>query len=285
MTDRVTKPRPRKKREAKPSPIERGTAATGISPKLEVVVKAEPDTPGHPSTTSALPVAIPSGRKHSIERVQRSELDSQEAIARIQHHYRFPSLYQPSRAIPDALDTAFISHFVQQNNTSRKYSPDIPWISHLPDVHGNTTKPAVRLAIRAASMAFFAVVHRNTAILVDSYRWYAMSLNYQRQSLARLGANSIPNPEEILVPIILSIYEVYAGTTTTSLWPHMAAAAKIIELRGPTNCTGMTSTLFKIMRVSDVSPSPRWFRLPLTVSRDTKPSSSTPPPPSPPTNG
>lgn len=252
MTDRVTKPRPRKKREVKTSPTDRLAAAEEVSPKFEVVVKAEPDTPGPPS---ALPVTLPPSRKYSVEHVQRSELDSREAINRIQEYYRQSSLalYQPSRAVPDALDTAFISHFVQANNSRRKYTPAVPWITHLPNLSGDTSKPSVRLSIRAASMAFYAVVHRDTTILVDSYRWYTMSLNCQRQSLARIGANSIPDPEEILVPIILAIYEAYAGTTTTSIWPHMAAAAKIIEMRGTTNCTGITSTLFKIMRVSDVS--------------------------------
>lgn len=255
MTDRVTKPRPRKKREAKTSPVVRTKREKDASPSRGVLlIKAEPDTPDYPSTTSALPVATPSSRKSSVSVEPSSdELATRNAIAQIQRHYRLPALYQPSRAVPDALDVAFISHFVHQNNTNRKYTPNVPWLTSLPDIHGTATKPAVRLSIRAASMAFYAAVHRDTTILVDSYRWYTMSLNCQRQSLTRLGANSIPDAEEILVPIILSIYEAYAGTTTTSMWPHMAAAAKIIELRGPSNCKGMTSTLFKIMRVSDVS--------------------------------
>jgi hypothetical protein len=249
MTDRVTRPRPRKKRDVKPSP-----AGQAAAPSVEVAVKAEPGTPGPPAATSALPVATASSRKPSSAQVHRScEVPARDAIAHIKRHYRLPALLQPSRAVSDALDLAFISHFVQQNNTTRKYTPDVPWITSLPSVHGAATKPAVRLSIRAASMAFYAAVHRDTTILVDSYQWYTMSLNCQRQSLARLGAHSVPDAEEILVPIILSIYEAYAGTTTTSMWPHMAAAAKIIELRGPTNCTGITATLFRIMRVSDVS--------------------------------
>ncbi|KAJ4349654.1 uncharacterized protein N0V89_008271 [Didymosphaeria variabile] len=254
MTERVTRPRPRAKREVKTSPVVCAKSENEASPNDKVLVKNEPGTPDHPSSKSALPVASPSSRKPSmLDQVQRKELATRDAIAQIQRHYRLPALYQPSKAVPDALDMAFISHFVHQNNATRKYTPEVPWITSLPDVHGTASKPAVRLSIRAASMAFYAAVHRDTTILVDSYRWYTMSLNCQRQSLARLPANTIPDAEEILVPIILSIYEAYAGTTTTSMWPHMAAAAKIVELRGPTNCTGITSTLFKIMRVSDVS--------------------------------
>ncbi|KAF1970043.1 hypothetical protein BU23DRAFT_557207 [Bimuria novae-zelandiae CBS 107.79] len=251
MTDRVTKPRQRKRRDIKNLPIERTTASKEVSPRIEVVIKTEPDTLGHPSSIAALPVAVPPDRLYASDQVQRSELNSKDAVARIQQHYRLPALVQPSRAIPDALDTAFISHFLQQNNNTRKFSPEVPFLTHLPNLHGNSSKPAMRLSIRAASMAFYAVVHRDTTILVDSYRWYNMSLNCQRLSLARLGSNNIPDPDEILVPIILSIYEAYAGTTETSIWPHMAAASKLIELRGSANCTGITSTLFKIMRVSD----------------------------------
>ncbi|KAJ4299221.1 hypothetical protein N0V90_004465 [Kalmusia sp. IMI 367209] len=249
MTDRVTKARPRKKREVKLLPSARSTETPPA--KDEVVVKTEPDAADKPSTLSALPLAMPPSRETSVDRLQLSESETQDAIARIQRQYRLPAYHHPSRAIPDALDMAFISHFVQQNNNPRKYIPEVPWITQLPNLHGTTSKLAVRLSIRAASMAFYAVVHRDTTILVDSYRWYTMSLNCQRQSLARLSAQSIPDVEEILVPIILSIYETYAGTTTTSIWPHLAAASKILELRGPTNCTGVSSTLFKIMRVSD----------------------------------
>lgn len=250
MTDRASRPRPRKKREVKTSSEARSKTEKEASPNDGVLVKMEPGTPD-PSTASALPVASASNREPSAGQVQRGQLATKDAIAQIQLHYRLPALYQPSRAVSDALDVAFISHFVQQNNTTRKYTPDIPWITSLPDAA--TAKPAVRFSIRAAAMAFYAAVHKDTTILVDSYRWYTMSLNSQRQSLARLSANSVPDADEILVPIILSIYEAYAGTTTTSMWPHMAAAAKIIELRGPTNCRGITATLFRIMRVSDVS--------------------------------
>lgn len=248
------KPRPRKKREPKTSPgaTSAGTTAAADDEASEVVVKREPDAADEPSAISALPPAMPASRQPAVGKVEPNESETQDAVARIQHQYRLPAYRQPSRAVPDALDIAFISHFVQQNNNSRKYTPEVPWITQLPNLHGATTNPAVRLSIRAASMAFYAVVHRDTTVLVDSYRWYIVSLNCQRRSLARLPNGKIPNTEEILVPIILSIYETYAGTTTTSIWPHLAAAAKFLELRGPDNCNGVTSTLFKIMRVSDV---------------------------------
>lgn len=39
-----------------------------------------------------------------------------------------------------------------------------------------------------------------------------------------------------------------------SVFQHLAAAAKILEMRGPGNCiTGVAHQLFKVMRVTNVS--------------------------------
>ncbi|PVI00830.1 hypothetical protein DM02DRAFT_493388, partial [Periconia macrospinosa] len=199
--------------------------------------------------------------------------DAEEAVATIRHQYKLPSYYRPAKIISEALDVAFITHFVQLNHGIRPYNPEIPWITHLPRLRQTAVKPALRLSIRAASMAFYATVHHDPAILVDSFRWYTMSLNCQRQSLDRLGVDVIPTEEEILVPIILSLYEVFAGTTTTSIWHHLSAAIRIIAMRGPQNCRGVTFPMFKAMRVSDahlsivfnrpsVFASPEWMTIP-----------------------
>lgn len=242
MTDRVAKPRQRKKRDSASTIAIR---EKDPSAKNRPAPRAAPD-----AVESATPLHVePPGRDSDLE---CTELGADEAIAAIRYQYKLPTTYQPSKIVSDALDRAFISHFVQLNKGVRSVSPEIPWITHLPNMHERATKPALRLSIRAASMAFYATVHRDTTILVDSYRWYTMSLNCQRLALARLGSDAIPTSEEMLVPIILSLYEVWAGTTSTSLWHHLSAATKIIELRGPKNCTGVAFPIFKAMRVSDV---------------------------------
>ena len=181
--------------------------------------------------------------------------EAEKAIATIRYQYRAPQLYQPSKIQGDALDMAFLQHFVELNQNTRNYTPEIPWLAHLPGIHRKAVKPAVKLSIRAASMAFFANIHHDSTILVDSYRWYTVSLNAQRMSLARLNSSGrIPDDEEILVPIILGLYEVYAGTTSDSVLHHVAAACEIIKMRGPENCkSGIVWPMFKAMRTSDVS--------------------------------
>jgi hypothetical protein len=207
----------------------------------------EPDA----TESVALQVVEPPHRKAYMDQWPRRTADETLAVRRYQH--RPPTLYQPSKAVPDAVDMAFVTHFVQSMSSVTTYRPEIPWITHLPNLQTKAIKPALRLSIRATSMAFYATLHRDPSMLVDSFKWYTMSLNSQRLSLARLGAHSIPAAEETLVPIILGLYEVYAGTTTTSMWHHLAAATKILELRGPINCKGLSAPLFKVMRVSAVS--------------------------------
>jgi hypothetical protein len=246
MTDRVAKPIPRRKRESRSSSIavrqhEQKSASTQAH-------GSEPDA----TERATLQVVGPPNRKSYSPMDQWPGRTANDTTKASQYQYRMPALYQPSKAVPDALDMAFVSHFVQSMSSVATYRPEIPWLTHLPNLQSKTVKPALRLSIRATSMAFYATLHRDTTMLVDSFRWYAMSLNSQRQSLARLGAHSIPSVEETLVPIILGLYEVYAGTTTTSMWHHLAAATKILELRGPSNCKGLILPLFQAMRVSAV---------------------------------
>jgi hypothetical protein len=251
MTDRVTKPRQRKKREQRTPLVvckdEQQSAST--EPCTDEPDRA--DGIPTPPTSSTLPaVGSPDGITSGDQRLDRQ---ADQAIAFVRFQYKMPMRYQPSRAVPDALDLMFVRHFVQRMTSVRMDNRmEIPWITHLPNMREKTMNPALRLSIRATSMAFYATLHRDTTILVDSFKWYTMSLNSQRRSLAKMGTDSIPAPEEMIVPIILSLYEVYAGTTTTSMWHHLAAASKILELRGPENCKGMAFPLFKAMRVSAV---------------------------------
>ncbi|KAJ4335728.1 hypothetical protein N0V95_008832 [Ascochyta clinopodiicola] len=254
MTDRVTKPRAKKKKTVTKSAL--------VVPVREGDTQAQ--TPSTRRDSALTTKSEPSGQETLLHNVPLSSAPSEDdplspeaekAIATIRYQYRAPQLYQPSKIQGDALDIAFLLHFVEMNQNSRSYTPEIPWLTHLPVIHSKAAKPAVKLSIRAASMAFFAKLHQDPTILVDSYRWYTVSLNAQRMSLSRLGdQNRMPDDEEILVPIILGLYEVYAGTTSDSVLHHVAAACEIIKMRGPENCkSGVVWPMFKAMRVSDVS--------------------------------
>ncbi|KAF3042708.1 hypothetical protein E8E12_008624 [Didymella heteroderae] len=247
---------------------EKGELKKKTGTKLNVAAAArEGDTPPPPSSSARRDSTLttksePSETGSSLHDVPLSATshegdvlspEAEKAVATIRYQYRAPQYYQPSKIQGDALDVAFLLHFVEMNQNTRNYTPEIPWLTHLPVIHSKAVKPAVKLSIRAASMAFFAKIHHDPTILVDSYRWYTVSLNAQRQSLSRLtGPDRIPDDEEILVPIILGLYEVYAGTTSDSVLHHVAAACEIIKMRGPNQVkSGMVWPMFKAMRVSD----------------------------------
>jgi hypothetical protein len=248
MTERaqVVKPRARKKKEATRTAVaireKNENQLAGLDPD-----RAIPE-PTNKTTAMDMPLAnpmFPTDRRHT-EEVER-------AITAIRYQYKPPQFNQPSRVLPEALDTAFISHYVELNKGTKTYAPEIQWLAHLPRIHSNATKPAVRLSLRAVSMAFYGKLHNDSSILVDSWRWYTLSLSAQRTSIARLKKDSIPEEEEVLVPLILALYEIYVGATSSGSMAHLVAAGDIMNMRGPSNCrSGAIWPLFKGIRSSDV---------------------------------
>jgi len=88
----------------------------------------------------------------------------------------------------------------------------------------------------------------------DCYQWCISGLNRQRAALSGLDETATPDIEEVLVPTIVSLYEVFTSTTPVSVFQHLAAAVKILEMRGPHNyITGVAHQLFNAMRVANVS--------------------------------
>jgi len=247
MTERIVKPRGRKKKETTRAAMvirQKSTENANASCSSD-----EANTELQQKTT-ALDMPVPSPM---FPRERRYSADVERAVTAIRYQYRPPTFYQPSKVKPEALDAAFLAHYVQLNAGSRSYSPEIQWLNHLPRIHADATKPAVRLSLRAVSMAFYAKLHHDPSILLDSWRWYSVSLNAQRLSLSRLKGNDIPEEGEVLVPLILALYELYCGTTASGAMIHLSAAAKIMNLRGPSNCrTGAIWPLFKGIRNADV---------------------------------
>jgi hypothetical protein len=187
----------------------------------------------------------------------------------------------------DAFDQLFISHFVALNTGIRSYNAETPWIALLPGLSTTAKTPALKYSLRAAAMALYGKVHREAPILVDSYRWYGYSLINQHKALAKLKRGAIPSQEECLAPVILGLYEVYAGTSPSTVFQHLAAAARILAMRGPRNCSsGDSLPLFIALRVSEVGS----FSVLINVLsanslRRTRLLSSTSPPYSPRRNG
>jgi hypothetical protein len=247
MTERVAKPRGRKKKETTRAAVTIRRKATSDSDDSKSLVLPRIQ-PSRKSSAVDMPVPNP---MFPVER--RYTEDVERAVTAIRYQYRPPTFYQPTKVNPEALDIAFLSHYVQLNSGSKTYSPEIQWLNHLPRIHANATKPAVKLSLRAVSMAFFAKQHHDPSILLDSWRWYNVSLNAQRQSIAKLKGDDIPEEGEVLVPLILALYEVYCGTTAAGAMIHLAAAGRIMNMRGPSNCkTGAIWPLFKGIRNAEV---------------------------------
>jgi hypothetical protein len=247
MTERVAQPRARKKKEStrKEMSIREKTDQDSDVPKKVRLPRIQLER-----KSSVLDMPIPNPM---FPTERRYTANVELAMTAVRYQYRPPILYQPTKVNPMALDTAFLSHYVQFNAGSRTYSPEIQWLNHLPRIHSESTKPAVNISLRALSMAFFAKMHHDQSILVDSWRWYSASLSVQRTSLSKLKNDEIPEEGEVLVPLILSLYELYCGSTASGSMIHLNAAARILNLRGPSNCkTGAIWPLFKGIRNAEV---------------------------------
>ncbi|KAF2825321.1 hypothetical protein CC86DRAFT_295060 [Ophiobolus disseminans] len=275
MTERIAKPRGRKKKETMRANVamrakDTGDSSSGRGSSISLSGSQPEAAPFH------IPVQTP-----SIATERKDSADLECAITLKRYRQKTPTFYQPSNIKAEALDAAFLAHYVRLNASSRTYSPEIQWINHLPRLFAEATKPAVRLSLRAISMASYARSHHDPSIMVDSWRWYSVSLRAQRISLSKLKGDEIPEEGEVLVPIILTLYELYFGTAASSSMVHIGAAAKIMNMRGPSNCrTGAIWPLFKGIRNAEahqsviagkpsVYSSPDWMTIPfIDMPRD-----------------
>ena len=245
MTERITKPRARRKREINQSSI----PVRAKSPEIKKVGRHEDAAvPETQKTVLDIPLLNP-----LLSADRRYPTSMELAVTAIRYQYRPPALIQPSQIIPEALDTAFISHYVQVNTES--HSPDVLWLNYLPHLHAGTTKFAVKCCLRAVSMAFFGKLHRDPSILVDSWRWYTSSLNAHHTSYAKLKDDQKPADDDLYIPLLLAFYGIYVGTTSSHAVEHLTAVAKLLYLAGPAKCTkGPAWTIFQAMRPGAVSP-------------------------------
>ncbi|KAF2744764.1 hypothetical protein M011DRAFT_479524 [Sporormia fimetaria CBS 119925] len=275
MTDKVTKRRQRKKKDPElvlpnntPIPDSDDTRSESLEVLTSPCIRQRQDSVA--TSTWNSPEAEP--RHLALE---------QEGVVALSSQFRLPAIYQPSLAVPEALDNLFISHFVALNTGVRSYHAETPWIALLPGLQSRATTPALKFSLRAVSMALWAKFHRNAPVLVDSYRWYTRSLKSQRMAIAKLNTGRLPTDEECLAPIILGLYEVYAGTTPSTVFQHLAAAAQIVAMRGPWNCTAEDALpLFIALRVSEahkaivfnrpsVFSTPEWMTIPFILTPKT----------------
>ncbi|EMD64345.1 hypothetical protein COCSADRAFT_89744 [Bipolaris sorokiniana ND90Pr] len=243
MTERVVKPKGRKKKETVRASAS-ASASTSETPAAKTshhVVSIASKKPATPLDMPLQNPMFPTNSRHA-EQVER-------ATTAIRYHYRPPTFNQPSKALSSTLDNVFLTHYVELNHVKNAYAPEIQWLVHLPEIFSNASKPAVRISLRAMSMAFYGKYHHDSSILIDSWRWYTVALSTQRNSIARMKKNDMPDEGEVLVPLILALYELYVSATSAGLLAHLDAAGEIMKMRGPTNCrSGVIWPLFKAIR-------------------------------------
>ncbi|XP_014557990.1 hypothetical protein COCVIDRAFT_95856 [Bipolaris victoriae FI3] len=241
MTERVGKPKGRKKKEIVRASASASTSETPATKPSHHAVSIASKKPATPLDMPLQNPMFPTNSRHA-EQVER-------ATIAIRYHYRPPTFNQPSKALSSTLDNAFLTHYVELNHVKNAYAPEIQWLAHLPEIFSSASKPAVRLSLRAMSMAFYGKYHHDSSILIDSWRWYTVALSVQRNSIAKMKKNNIPDEGEVLVPLILALYELYVGATSAGLLAHLDAAGEIMKMRGPANCrSGVIWPLFKAIR-------------------------------------
>lgn len=249
MTERIARPRQRKKKEAARAPL----SIRQKSPRDTENIP--PSKPVEFELDQKLPtLEVPISHLHALEpKTTRHAADVEEFIALIKYRHQIPSLYQPSNIRPQALDTAFLSHYIKGNDVAPSNSVEMQWLHSIPRLYSEDSKPAVTLSLRALFMAYYAKLHNDPSIMVDSWKWYTRGLNAQRNSLANMKGKEIPTEGEVMVPSIISLYETHVGRNKAGAVSHMHAVGKVIYMRGPANCkVGAIWPLFKGIRNLDV---------------------------------
>lgn len=132
------------------------------------------------------------------------------------------------------------------------------WIRELPQMASMGDIPALRIAIRAASMACYANTLQLTSLRTDACRWYTVSLNQQNRLLSRIsqgdGKVKQPTLEELFTSIMFVYFEL-SNCTSISAWSsHIMGAVTLCKLMGPeVYCSVVPTALFRTIRMISVS--------------------------------
>jgi hypothetical protein len=123
----------------------------------------------------------------------------------------------------------------------------------------NSTSPALKFAMRAGTMAFYGNLTKNVALQTDAGRWYSKAIQLEMGILAakaskKRGAPRTVNPDDILTPMILALFESAMCISPMGWAHHLTAAAKLLEVLGPEHCQkGAMHDIFRSVRLNMVS--------------------------------
>ncbi|GAD99831.1 hypothetical protein NECHADRAFT_82789 [Paecilomyces variotii No. 5] len=111
------------------------------------------------------------------------------------------------------------------------------WMRELPQMASMGDIPALKHAIRAASMACYANTLQLTSLRTDACRWYTVSLNQQNRRLSRIsqGNGNVKQPT-------LEDISAWSG--------HIMGAVTLCKLMGPeVYCSVVPTALFRTIRI------------------------------------
>jgi hypothetical protein len=173
----------------------------------------------------------------------------------IQRHPHPNSTFQLPPAAPSlvagAAEQCFLGCFMSSYHTSL-----VQWPSQTIQ---NPTSSALKLAVRAGTMAFYGNLTKNIALQTDASRWYSKAIQLE---IARLAAkvsepreaSKAMDPEHILTPMVLALFESALCTSPMGWAQHLTTAAKLLEDLGPEHCqTGVMHDIFRSVRLNMVS--------------------------------
>jgi hypothetical protein len=188
--------------------------------------------------------------------VDTHSADGNQLPNELRGQFLLPAGYQPARGAP--FQELFLSHFMSSfNNQSLHRTATKSWYEELPEVLSRSRYQAVIASIRAATMVHYGAMTANVSIQTEAYKWYAKALQGQRILLQKgrvALSKTMPTAEEILSPVVLSLFELVLSTTPTGWIEHILGSSTMLQLRKPENCqTGLSHLLFRSLRVSVVS--------------------------------
>lgn len=170
---------------------------------------------------------------------------------------KLPITSQPSRH--DLFQDLYIANFISAQDTTMH-----PWLLELPKLTSTSSGHKSEFySIRAASLAFYAKLSRNTDLEVEASKWYSRGLVAQQQELHLAAKKSDYHPcrhKTIGAAMMFSYFESVICTVPMGWMQHYAAAIRMFDIAGPENCqTGLMHMFFCSVRIAAVGFPNSWY--------------------------
>jgi hypothetical protein len=177
------------------------------------------------------------------------ELELLQSHSRSGSGFNLPPAAKP--LVAGAAEQCFIGCFMSSYHTAVVQWPSRPI--------ENPTTMALKFSVRAGTMAFYGNLTKNATLQVEASRWYSKAIQLEMSRLSgkasgrKKTAKSV-NPETLLTPMTLALFESALCTSPMGWAHHLNAAAKQLEVLGPEKCqTGAMHGIFRSVRLNMVS--------------------------------